>query len=99
MNAEQFGQQWAKHAAGEGRLVIAFKKPVTPDVLQQHVGEIANLKIISVIGKEAIAAAFVVGCNQLLLAHMTVEGNNVNTIVRSANKGFSDAIAKQLFIA
>ena len=98
MNAEQFGQQWAKHAAAEARVAIAFKKPLNPDVLQQHIGENANLKIISVIGKEAIAAAYLVGCNQLLLAHITVDGNNANTIIRAANKGFADVIAKQLFI-
>lgn len=95
LNTDQFGQAWGKHA-GECKVALRFNKPLTPELLQQHIGERASLKIIQVIGKECIAAARVVPVNHLILCHMVVDPTGVNATIRSGSKDFSDIVAATL---
>lgn len=99
LTTQQFGAQWPKLTAGEAKVVMRFGKPITPDALQQHLGERAALKIIQVIGKECIAATRVVPVNCIAYAHMVVEPEgNVNVTVRCTAKGFAEAVARVLQI-
>lgn len=95
LTTEQFGQAWGKHG-GESKVALRFGKPITPEILQQHIGERGSLKIIQVIGKECIAAARVVPVNHLILCHMTVDPTGVNATIRSNAKEFSEIVTKAL---
>ena len=95
LTTEIFGQNWPKHSA-ENKVQLRFPRPITPDVLSKHLLERASIKIIQVIGKECIAAAMVVPVGHLILAHMSVDGANVNVALRSQNKGFCDAVGRAL---
>lgn len=95
LTTDQFGQAWGKHA-GEGKVALRFNKPLTPELLQQHIGERASLKIIQVIGKECIAAARVVHVNLLILCHMVVEPTGANATIRTNSKEFSEIVTRAL---
>lgn len=96
LTTDQFGQAWGKFS-GEGKVALRFPKPISPETLQQHIGERASLKIIQVIGKECIAAARVVPVNHVVLCHMSVEGPQaVNATIRSTSKEFSEIVARAL---
>ncbi|CUG87244.1 epsilon adaptin, putative [Bodo saltans] len=95
LTTDQFGQAWGKHA-GESKVALRFNKPLTPELLQQHIGERASLKIIQVIGKECIAAARVIPVNSLVLCHMVVDPTGVNATIRTNSKEFSDIVTKTL---
>jgi AP-4 complex subunit epsilon-1 len=97
VTGETFGPSFGGMAAGEGRVQIKFNDGLTPDALQKHIGTIANLSIRQVRGKECVAAAQIVPVGHLVLAHITVDGNNANTIIRSNSKEFSDVMARMLF--
>lgn len=97
ITGDTFGPAFGPLAAGESRVQIKFGDGFTPDVLQKHIGTIANLSIRQVRGKECIAAAQIVPIGHLVLAHITVDGTNANTIIRSSSKEFSDVIARMLF--
>eukprot|EP00758_Cryptobia_borreli_P002807 Tbor_TRINITY_DN3302_c0_g1::TRINITY_DN3302_c0_g1_i1::g.23550::m.23550/K12400/AP4E1; AP-4 complex subunit epsilon-1 len=98
INPDQFNDKWTSITEGEARVQIRFKVQLTPDVLQKHIGNIANLKIIQVVGKDCIAASTVVPCGHFVLARMNVDGNSVNTTIRCSSKDFADSISKMLFI-
>jgi len=98
LTTDQFGQVWGKHS-GESKVTLKFSNPITPESLQQHIGEKASLKIIQVIGKECIAAGRVVPVNHFILCHMVVESPTVvHATVRSNVKEFSDIVTRALTV-
>eukprot|EP00658_Telonema_sp_P-2_P011412 TRINITY_DN14347_c0_g1_i3.p1 TRINITY_DN14347_c0_g1~~TRINITY_DN14347_c0_g1_i3.p1 ORF type:complete len:269 (+),score=77.83 TRINITY_DN14347_c0_g1_i3:302-1108(+) len=96
VTGETFGPSFGGMAAGESRVQIKFNDGLSPDVLQKHIGTIGNLSIRQVRGKECVAAAQIVPVGHLVLAHITVDGNNANTIIRSNSKEFSEVMARML---
>jgi len=91
-----FGKQWVTLAANEAKVRMSFQGELTPDRLGKHLLERVGVRIIQVIGKEAIAVGQVVPCGRPLFVHMTVDGSSVNASVRSLDKNFSGAAAQSL---
>jgi hypothetical protein len=96
LDTEGFGKQWVA-TGNEVKVPLAFPEGVTPDTLQRRIAERANLKLLQVIGREAIAAARLMPFGGIVLAHCTVtDGNNVTVAVRCQSAGQVQLVAEAL---
>jgi len=96
---EQFGANWPQHAANEARSQLVFPGAISPDRLAAFLKEKGGVGLISVSGKECIAAGRIIPNGPPVMLLMAVNGNTVNTCVRTGNKAYAQAVATALSTA
>eukprot|EP00760_Papus_ankaliazontas_P036666 PhM_4_TR8376/c0_g1_i1/m.65993/K12400/AP4E1; AP-4 complex subunit epsilon-1 len=94
---EVFGTKWPTTAGEATAPGVSVGRGVWPDVASKGVLKRANIKVVSVIGQELVAAAELMTPQKtLLLTHVRydAESGTAHFTVRCENKGLSEAVAK-----